>query len=101
MDASKIPGDRRPPESGPFGPRLDTKFVLEHAQPIRLAASGACQVLAFLLLISSSGIVYGNREMFIVVLLIAATVLASISVYRFLRPAPVAQDQPSTGPPVH
>jgi hypothetical protein len=101
MDTSKVPGDRRPPESGPFGPRLDSKFVLEHAQPIRLAASGVCQVLAFLLLISSSGIVYGNREMFIVILMLAATALASISLYRFLRPSPAdaepAQDHQSSG----
>jgi hypothetical protein len=86
MDASKIPGDRRPPESGPFGPRLDTKFVLEHAQPIRLAAAGVCQVLAFVLILGSSGFIYGFKETFILILMLAATVLAGISLYRFLRP---------------
>jgi len=82
--------------------KIDSKYVLEHAQPIRLAASGVCQVLAFLLLISSSGIVYGNREMFIVILMLAATVLAGVSVYRFLRPAPASAEdhQSSTKPPV-
>ena len=63
--------------------KIDTKFVLEHAQPIRLIAAGACQVLAFLLLLSSSGIVYGNREMFIVILMLAATVLAGFALFRY------------------
>lgn len=66
---------------------VDLAYVLEHAQPIRLAAAGLCQALAFLLLISSSGFIYGGRETFIVLLMLAATALAGISSYRFLRPS--------------
>lgn len=60
-------------------------YVLVHAQPIRLAAAGLCQVLAFLLIINSSGFIYGGRETFIVLLMLAATILSSISLYRFVR----------------
>ncbi|MGD0378142.1 MAG: hypothetical protein ABSB01_26655 [Streptosporangiaceae bacterium] len=66
--------------------KIDRAFVLEHAQPIRLVGAGVCQLLAFVLIIGSSGIIYGGKETFIVLLLLAATALAGISLYRFLRP---------------
>jgi hypothetical protein len=68
-------------------------YVLVHAQPTRLAAAGLCQVLAFLLIINSSGFIYGGRETFIVLLMLAATILSSISLYRFLRPSHDATSQ--------
>jgi hypothetical protein len=73
--------------------KVDLGYVLVHAQPIRLAAAGLCQVLAFLLIINSSGFIYGGRETFIVLLMLAATILSSISLYRFLRPSHDATSQ--------
>jgi hypothetical protein len=66
---------------------IDRTYIMEHAQPIRLVAAGVCQLIAFLLIIDSSGFIYGGHEVFIVVLMLAATGLAGYALFRYLRPA--------------
>lgn len=38
---------------------FDREWFMEHALPIRLVGAGVCQLLAFILLIDSSGFIYG------------------------------------------
>ncbi len=70
---------------------FDREWVMEHAQPIRLVGAGVCQLLAFILIIDSSGFIYGGHEVFIVVLMLAATGLAGYSLFRFLSPGGPSQ----------
>jgi hypothetical protein len=65
---------------------IDREWIVAHAQPIRLVSAGVCQLLALILIITASyNFVEGTREIFVVLFMLAATVLAGISLYRFLR----------------
>jgi hypothetical protein len=61
---------------------LDTERIAGHAQAIRLTGAGVFQVLAFILIINSSGFIYGGKETWIVLFIAAATALAGFSLYR-------------------
>jgi len=71
------------------GRDIDRAYLAEHAQPIRLVGAGVCQLLAVLLILDSSGFIYGGHEVFIVVFMLAATALAGYALFRYLRPAEV------------
>jgi hypothetical protein len=71
--------------------KIDMETAREHADSIRLVGAGLCQVLAFVLIINSSGFIYGGKETFTVLFMLAASVLAGWSLYGFLRPKEAAE----------
>jgi hypothetical protein len=79
-------GDNKVSKINVNGREIDRAWVIEHAQPIRLVGAAVCQVLAFLLIIDSSGVIYGSHETFIVILMLAATGLAAYALFRYLVP---------------